>query len=154
MKKALKLMLLTVVLLNFTACSKDENEKQTESSSKIEGKWMYYKVASFPNGIEDENAYNDYHNSCNTNHNYKEILANGIYNEVSFDYECVNSNHNATWTKVDNFITFNSPVGNDYNKYEILFLDDNTLKVKLIESCCTENKASVTHTIFKRINNE
>ena len=32
MKKTLKLMLLTVVLLNITACSKDENEKQTESS--------------------------------------------------------------------------------------------------------------------------
>lgn len=152
MKNVFKMATLTFMLFLVAACSKDDSKETVQPAPKIEGKWVYYKVGAFPDGIEKEEGYEAYHNNCTTSQEYKEILDNGIYKEVQFDYECVSTTHNASWTKTDNFITFDAPVGDSYNKYEILFLDETTLKLKIVESCCRENRASTTHIVFKRIN--
>lgn len=145
MKNVLKTLVLGFVLLTVFACSKDE-----ETTSKIEGKWVYYKYGVFPDGIEKEEGYEEYSFDCRTGQNYKEIKEDGTYAEVSYDSECISTSHNATWTKDKKYITFKAPVGDVKDKYEILFLDNTTLKLKFIESCCISNRARITHYILKR----
>lgn len=133
--KSLKLFFLSVLTLGLSvsSCSSDNssNDEQKTSASII-GKWEITRKGNVLNGDALLLPYKNEGGCSNDNIEYVE---DGKYKENQYEYansKCKTYNNDGTWSKGDDILTTKDILGNTF-KYEILKLDDTTLRIKIIQ---------------------
>jgi Lipocalin-like domain len=130
MKKiATQIIACTLIVLTLFSCSKND-DKKTEETNLIIGKWIFSKKGSIVNGQE---VLTDYNHTSGCSKDYLEIKADGTgsyyFYESNVSPCLLSTPDNFTWVKKDNnnYTFTDAP---DSSNIEILSLTANELKIK------------------------
>lgn len=139
MKKALFLGLGLVLIL--ISCSSDNDENSTNGD--IHGKWRFHEY--YERYYDDEDS--GFFDECPSITFYVQHKTNGELIVSGHDGNCVGIIWEGSWEKTGNTLvhTYN----NDFFEYEILTLNNSTLKVRDIDNWAGENYEFIT--TFKRM---
>lgn len=115
--------------LALTSCSDDDGDNGPAPT--LEGRWYYSQEGVSAMGVESLQPYDDHENGCTKD--YIELLADGVTKDRDYyNTTCEFSEEVSTWAAANNTITVGT--GTDAITFNILALDNNTLKVGLPQS--------------------
>ncbi|MET2996876.1 lipocalin family protein [Flavobacterium columnare] len=130
-------LVLSILLLGLSSCSKDDDSTPITSVASLEGKWQLTKEGGI---INNQEVLTDYQHTSGCAKDYMEFLSGNITKEHYFkNPNCQETIDTGTWNKTNNsvVITFtNVPTPTNVN-FEILELTSTTLKMKFVRSGIT-----------------
>lgn len=127
--KLLFIAFLTLCSVSFMACSSDDNDGGT--SGDIVGKWSFEKTGII---VEGQEVGYTYPHSCSTQKDHIEFKSNGSGLDYRYNGACeLDEDENGwTWTVSGSSLKITDEHGTA--NYEILTLNNSTLKVKSTDS--------------------
>ncbi|WP_444647567.1 lipocalin family protein [Flavobacterium columnare] len=123
-------LVLSILLLGLSSCSKDDDSTPITSVPSLEGKWQFTKDGGI---INNQEVLTDYQHTSGCAKDYIEFLSGNIIKEHYFDIlNCQEVIYTGTWNKTNNsgVITYTNDPTNV--NFEILELTSTTLKMKYV----------------------
>lgn len=148
MKLISKAVILFVMVFNLLSCSKDDDQVT------FEGKWELYKQGYFNETPETEKGYVLYPHLCETKKDTRTFMTNGTMLQEFYNSECDDTSRTFQWAWKEKGKKITYMYGDRGENYEILELNQTTLKLKYLGSDGIWNKQfedKPTHIIYKRV---
>lgn len=131
MKNLLKLILLSVITIAFSSCSKNE-ETVIEPTLTIVGKWEFSKQVTYDNSNQE--VITDYTHRCPSQKDFIQFESNGVYNSTASSSNCISETETRTYVYENKVVKLYN--GSDLISYsiQVLSLSANELKIKYVNS--------------------
>ncbi|WP_286969658.1 lipocalin family protein [Flavobacterium sp. UBA4854] len=127
--KKLAILFISAGLL-LSCSSNDNDEKSSDKTLSLTGKWELTKRGNILNGSELLLTITP-EGGCNNDQ--IEFLESGDYKELQYEYtnsKCKEYNNDGTWSQSNNILKTKDILNNEIT-YEILRLDGTTLRLKI-----------------------
>jgi len=120
-------LLLSIIFLSVSSCSKDDDAVPTAATPTIEGRWQFTKEGEIVNNQE---VLSLYQHTTGCTKDYTEFLTGSVIKDHYFDNpNCQETIDTGSWSKNNNALVLTFP-GAPVVNAEILELTTTTLKVK------------------------
>lgn len=127
MKKILKYLFVSAVLIFLNSCSKDD-VYEVKQENNIVGKWEFKKIITY-NELNQE-VYQDYNHACSSSKDYIQLSANNLFVSSHATSDCIVENESKSYTYTDNIIRLYSGEIQATYQIKIVSLSDTELKLK------------------------
>lgn len=141
MKNLLKLILLSVITIASSSCSKNE-ETVIEPAPTIVGKWEFSKQVTYDNSNQE--VITDYTHSCPSQKNFIQFESNGVYNSTGSSSNCISETETRTYVYENNVVNLYN--GSNLLSYKIRVLSLTANEIKIRRENSTIQKAGIVDT--------